>query len=59
MTSIVKSPVLPVARMAFVSNLVERSELKFSDCLTAELLVEVVASRSLDEENLSRLASKQ
>ncbi|MBB1160901.1 DEAD/DEAH box helicase [Aquariibacter albus] len=59
MTSVVKSPVLPVARKAFVSNLVERSDLKFSDCLTAELLVEVVASRSLDEENLSRLASRQ
>jgi ATP-dependent Lhr-like helicase len=59
MTSVVKSPVLPVARKAFVSNLVERSDLKFSDCLTADLLVEVVASRSLDEENLSRLASRQ
>lgn len=59
MTSVVKSPVLPVARKAFVSNLVERSDLKFSDCLTAELLVEVVASRALDEENLSRLASRQ
>jgi ATP-dependent Lhr-like helicase len=59
MTSVVKSPVLPVARKAFVANLVERSDLKFSDCLTTELLVEVVASRSLDEENLSRLASKQ
>lgn len=59
MTSVVKSPVLPVARKAFVSNLVDRSDLKFSDCLTAELLVEVVASRSLDEENLSRLASRQ
>lgn len=59
MTSVVKWPVHPVAREAFVLNLVERSDLKFSDCLTAELLVEVVASRSLDEENLSRLASKQ
>lgn len=58
MTSVVKSPVHPVARKAFVLNLVERSDLKFSDCLTAELLVEVVASRSLDEENLSRLASR-
>lgn len=59
MTSVVKLPVIPAARKAFVSDLVERSDLKFSACLTVELLVEVVVSRSLDEESLSRLASKQ
>ena len=54
-TQIHLRPVHPAAMQAFVLNLVERSDLKFSACLTQEMLVEVVVSRSLDEENLKRL----
>lgn len=54
-TQIHLRPVHPAAMQGFVLNLVESSDLKFSACLTQELLVEVVVSRSLDEENLKRL----
>jgi ATP-dependent helicase Lhr and Lhr-like helicase len=57
MAQVFQLPAHPVARAAFTTNLVERADLKFSACLTQEQLFAVVASRSLDEENLRRLAS--
>ena len=57
MTRVFDVPGHPAARTAFASNLVERGDLKFSACLTPDLLAAVVVGRSLDEENLQRLAS--
>ena len=57
MAQVFQLPAHPVARAAFTTNLAERADLKFSACLTQEQLFAVVASRSLDEENLRRLAS--
>lgn len=42
--------------LRFAQALAERAELKFSACLPVGLLAAVVASRSLDEVNLRRLA---
>jgi ATP-dependent Lhr-like helicase len=57
MARVFQLPAHPVARAAFTTNLAERADLKFSVCLTQEQLFAVVACRSLDEENLRRLAS--
>ena len=57
MARVFQLPAHPVARAAFITNLAERADLKFSACLTQEQLFAVVACRSLDEENLRRLAS--
>ena len=57
MAQVFQLPAHPVARAAFTTNLAERADLKFSACLTQEQLFAVVAIRSLDEENLRRLAS--
>jgi ATP-dependent Lhr-like helicase len=53
--SLVQAKVDAAAVTAVAENLAERSELKFAACLRREELVAVLASRSLDEENLRRL----
>ncbi len=54
--SLMRAEVDSAAVTAVAENLAERSELKFAACLRRAELVAVVASRSLDEENLLRLA---
>lgn len=54
--SLMRAEVDSAAVTAVAENLAERSELKFAACLRRTDLVSVVASRSLDEANLIRLA---
>ncbi|MDF2462784.1 MAG: box helicase domain protein [Ramlibacter sp.] len=55
--SLMGCPIEPSATLAFAKYLVETSELKFAACLPDEQLAAVFAGRSLDEDNLSRLAA--
>jgi ATP-dependent helicase Lhr and Lhr-like helicase len=56
MTRIFDLPAHPAASTAFASNVADRGDLKFSACLAPDLLAAVVVGRSLDEQNLQRLA---
>lgn len=53
---LLSSPAVLPTIAAFAQGLAERTELKFSACLPADLLVTVVAGRALDEANLQRFA---
>jgi ATP-dependent Lhr-like helicase len=48
----------PAAMESFSRSFAERSELKFAACLPEDLVVAVVAFRSLDEINLDRLDAR-
>ena len=52
--ALMQRQVAPAAIASFSRSLAERRELKFAACLRADLVVAVVAARSLDEANFGR-----